>query len=142
MSYWIFEISGIPISCITFQRFTNLEQQTEVWKASIQEYDYKVKDRLNVKSSSLPQLWNVTFTDWMSSMKADPQFIKEYTRLIESDSISHREDIDDNDLPRYIYMYTVCLEVLPKNLDTLYMIIFGTVGKYNTEDSCAFTFTA
>ena len=33
MSYWILPISGIPISCVTVQRLTNLEQQTDEWRA-------------------------------------------------------------------------------------------------------------
>ena len=32
MSYWIFPASGIPMSSITVQRFTNLESQTEQCK--------------------------------------------------------------------------------------------------------------
>ena len=55
MSYWILPISGIPISCVTVQRLTNLEQQTDVWKERMREYDSKIKNRLKIKNSSVPQ---------------------------------------------------------------------------------------
>ena len=32
MAYWILPASGIPISCTTVQRITNLEKEQDIWK--------------------------------------------------------------------------------------------------------------
>ena len=60
MSYWILPISGIPISCVTVQRLTNLEQQTDEWKGRMNNYDIKIQERLKIKDSSVPQFSNAT----------------------------------------------------------------------------------
>ena len=42
MSYWISPVSGIPISCVTVQRLTNLEQNTREYQQKMDDYDNKI----------------------------------------------------------------------------------------------------
>ena len=48
MSYWILTVSGHVISCMTVQRMTNSEMQTDKWKKRMTDYDSKIKERLDV----------------------------------------------------------------------------------------------
>ena len=38
MSYWILPPSSIPISCVTVQRLTNLEQQIPEWNKKMEHF--------------------------------------------------------------------------------------------------------
>ena len=42
MSHWILPRSGIPISCTTVQRLTNLEKQMDSWKTQMVEFQDNV----------------------------------------------------------------------------------------------------
>ena len=42
MSYWILPSSGIPISCTTVQRLTELEKKTDEWISKMEQYDHEV----------------------------------------------------------------------------------------------------
>ena len=50
MSYWVLPPSGIPISCSTVQRLTNLEKKTEVWASKLEEFNKGLKAKFNAKS--------------------------------------------------------------------------------------------
>jgi hypothetical protein len=54
MSYWILTISGHVISATTVQRVTNAQQQTDVWKQQMNNFDSKIEERLKVQDSELP----------------------------------------------------------------------------------------
>ena len=45
MSYWILSESGIPVSCTTVQMITNLEKQTEEYKARMKDFDVKLEQK-------------------------------------------------------------------------------------------------
>ena len=38
MFYWILPISGIPVSCTTVQKLTELEKRTDEWKKRIESF--------------------------------------------------------------------------------------------------------
>ena len=50
MSYWILTSAVHVILCVTVQRLTNAEQQTEEWKKRMADYDMKIKERLDITS--------------------------------------------------------------------------------------------
>ena len=50
MSYWVLPQSGIPISVVTVQRLTNLEQTTDEWKARMEQYTQQVEQKMSSKS--------------------------------------------------------------------------------------------
>ena len=54
MTYWILPRSGRPISEGTVQRLTLLEQQTDEWKAKMQEFVEEVNEKLNAGSADVP----------------------------------------------------------------------------------------
>ena len=94
MSYWIPPISGKVISCVTVQRLPFLEQQKDSIKQRMQEFDTIIANRLdaqNIDNSSQmrqqPQ-WNRLSLD-----DEDVDFIEEFTRVINDQSIPH---VDDN----------------------------------------------
>ena len=80
MSYWILPVSGIPISCVTVQRLTNLEQQTDVWKQRMVTFEEKVNERLDIQDSSVPGFPDINFTDQRLSVDSDPEFLEEYKK--------------------------------------------------------------
>ena len=49
MSYWVLPASGIPMSCTTVQRVTNLKSQTELCKNRISIYDKRITEIFNEK---------------------------------------------------------------------------------------------
>ena len=93
MSYWILPVSGIPISCVTVQRLTNLEQQTTVWKKRMEEYDEKIAERLKIKNSSVPQFQKIDFTNQRLSLKSDPEFLEEYSKVVDSEDVKDQDEI-------------------------------------------------
>ena len=67
MSYWILPISGIPISCVTVQRLTLLEQNTQEWQNKMTTYNQRIADRMELK---IPLFHN--FTTYLSLIGAYP----------------------------------------------------------------------
>ena len=55
MSYWILPESGIPVSCTTVQRITNLEKQTDEYKERMKYFDVKLEQKWAVQSSDLKE---------------------------------------------------------------------------------------
>ena len=97
MSYWILPISGIPISCVTVQRLTNLEQNTREYQQKMDDYDIKIKERLTIKDSHVPQFDGITFTDWRLSLNSDPEFLEAYKNVIDSPLVPQQDDVQVND---------------------------------------------
>jgi hypothetical protein len=50
MSYWILPPSGIPISCTTVQRLTNLEQHTAEWQQKMGSFDADLQSKFAAQS--------------------------------------------------------------------------------------------
>ena len=55
MSYWIITESGITVSCTTVQRITNLEKQTDEYKARMKDFDVKLEQKWAVQYSDLKE---------------------------------------------------------------------------------------
>jgi hypothetical protein len=53
MSYWILPPSGIPISCTTVQRLTNLEQHTAEWQQKMTAFDADLQTKFATQSSDI-----------------------------------------------------------------------------------------
>ena len=53
MSYWILPESGIPVSCTTVQRITNMEKQTDEYKEILKDFDVKLEHKWAIQSSDL-----------------------------------------------------------------------------------------
>ena len=51
MSYWILPESGIPVYCTTVKMITNLEKQTDEYKAIMKDFDVKLDQKWAVQSS-------------------------------------------------------------------------------------------
>ena len=49
MSYWILPKSGIPVSCTTVQKITNLEKLTDEYKARMKDFDVKLDQKQAVQ---------------------------------------------------------------------------------------------
>ena len=93
MSYWILPSSGIPISCTTVQRLTELEKQTDEWKRRIKEYDDTIEKKLDADVPiSNKSLIGVDHTKIIDIDDEDPEFLEEFNRIISDESI---KDVDD-----------------------------------------------
>ena len=104
MSYWILPQSGKPISCVTVQRLTELEQDTRDWKLKMDNYDKAIHDRLDIKQPHAPIFSSITDTKKKLSMTNDDEFISEYSRIIDNESIPEADDSDDLKQDEYLNM--------------------------------------
>jgi hypothetical protein len=97
MSYWILPESGIPISCTTVQRLTNLERQANEWKANMLTFERGLEGKFQATSSDVVASTNNIPGDKLLNLeREDPGFIEEFTRVIDNESIKHAdEDVDD-----------------------------------------------
>ena len=96
MSYWILPISGIPISCSTVQRLTNLERQTDENKSRMAKYEAQLQKRWDVPSADVSaQLYNAEVKqEYILSLEdEDKEFIKEFKRVIDNKDIKDVEDV-------------------------------------------------
>ena len=85
MSYWILTVSVHVISCGTVQRLTNDEKSTDEWKRKMNEFDSKVKIRLNAKDTDLSnQVKDQPCWNRLSLNEDDEKFAIEYRHPIES----------------------------------------------------------
>jgi len=79
MSYWILTSSGHVISCVTVQRLTNAEQQTDEWKKKMNNYDKKVKERLDISNFIISRDEEKPFNS-LSLGDDDPEFEQEFMK--------------------------------------------------------------
>ena len=105
MSYWILTISGHAISCVTVHRLTEDEKQTKEWIGAIEEYDIKIKERLDIKN---PDTINPTYIcefNRLSMNNYDQEFIDKMNNIISDETIPEQDDINNDDvLDGYINM--------------------------------------
>ena len=93
MSYWILPNSGIPISCVTVQKLTYLEQQTDVWKGRMDTFSRRLESKLNARSSLLPSINAPDVHRHILDINGESQeFIDEYNRVIDNSIVPHAED--------------------------------------------------
>lgn len=97
MSYWILPSSGIPISCSTVQRLTNLEKQTDTYKERMNDFQSSLERRWNAGSANL----NVDVVgqgqgnenNVLDLEHEDEGFVNEYRRVINSDDVIEADDL-------------------------------------------------
>ena len=105
MSYWILPKSGRPVSCVTVQHVTYLEQQTDEFKIRMNDYTKGLEAKLKAKSAQLdlkPEE-NVNVFDLN---KEDQLFIDEYNRVIDNKLIKHEDEIspyEDLESDKYLH---------------------------------------
>ena len=104
MSFWVLPELGIPISCTTVQRLTNLEQQTNEWKTRMDEFDAKIEQRLDVKDSNVPAFAQIDNSDHKLSLQDDPEFVEEFQKVISDESIPDADDYTPDAFDTYVAM--------------------------------------
>ena len=93
MSYWILPRSGIPISVVTVQRLTNLEQTTDEWKKRMDEYETHVQPKLQAKSADVSIDQNEVRRESLLSLELeDDAFLQEYGRVINDPDVVEVDD--------------------------------------------------
>jgi hypothetical protein len=97
ISYWILPGSGIPISCTTVQRLTNLEIQTDKWKARMLTFEKNLESKFEATSSDvMASTKDIPGDKLLDLEREDRRFIEEFTRVIDNESIKHAdEDVYD-----------------------------------------------
>jgi hypothetical protein len=97
MSYWILPPSGIPISCNTVQRLTNLEQQTNDWKRRMTTFDDELEAEFRSSSSDICNSTGDILQDLLLDLDGEGQeFIQEFNRVIDNSEIPHHDDTKDD----------------------------------------------
>jgi len=93
MSYWILPRSGIPISVTTVQRITNLELQTDPVIRACDDFTQHVSQRLDAPTAAIGYP-NVREERILDSTAEDPEFLKDFNRVINNPELKEQEDID------------------------------------------------
>jgi hypothetical protein len=93
MSYWILPPSGIPISCTTVQRLTNLEQNTAEWQQKMTTFDADLQSKFAAQSSDISNsTQNIPRNNLLDLDGEDPEFIEKFTRVIDNEAVKHDDD--------------------------------------------------
>jgi hypothetical protein len=96
MSYWILPQSGIPISVSTVQRLTNNERNTDEMKDRMIQYDKKLKLLFEVQSATIVHVKDdIKSRNVIDPYDEDPEFVKDFTRVIDDTALPHIEDINE-----------------------------------------------
>ena len=91
-SYWILPESGIPVSCTTLQRITNLEKQTDGYKSRMKEFDVKLEQIWAVQSSDLKgKIQEAPKPKLLCLEDEDEEFKEEFNRAIDNTNL---KDVD------------------------------------------------
>ena len=96
MSYWILPPSGIPVSCVTVQRVTNMEKTTDEMIARVKAYDDGLQSRWEAKSADISNKTSSIANSrvlWFENEDAD--FMEEYNRIIDDTTLPHADDLVD-----------------------------------------------
>ena len=93
MSYWILPESGIPISATTVQRLTNDERSTDEVQRRMDEYEVSLKRVFETQSADITsQLRDVETNKIIDHEDEDPEFYREFTRVIDDATLAHADD--------------------------------------------------
>ena len=93
MSYWILPESGIPISCSTVQRLTQLEQQTDEWKGRMASFTEAVTKRLDAEAANIGVDHDIIQQGKLLNLDMEnEEFIEDYKRVIDSELLPHAEE--------------------------------------------------
>jgi hypothetical protein len=97
MSYWILPISGIPISCTTVQRITELEKTTDDVKERMQEFNKGIQEKMEAPSARIEKAhWEHHSSQVIDLEGEDPEFIEEFRRVISDESIPEADENEAN----------------------------------------------
>lgn len=115
MSYWILTPAGHVVSCVTVQRLTNLEQQTDKWKNEMQKYDVAIEKRFDTSSSKADKYYGeAPVWNRLTTSDVDEEFIDEFNKVI---SDSNVKEVDEEPTPDAFDPY-VSMEIgLPRGAD-------------------------
>ena len=88
MSYWILPKSGIPISCVTVQPLSYLDQQTDEYKSRMKEFTTGITPKMNA-AAAVPLKLTSSFREEnkIDIMTEDEEFLNEFNRVIDDPSI-------------------------------------------------------
>ena len=87
MSFWILPVSGVPISCVTVQALTTVEQNTKEWQDRMIDYDSRIKESLQLKNLPLLPYNKRSKGDTQLSLEQDKELLEEYSKVIDSEDI-------------------------------------------------------
>jgi PAS domain-containing protein len=107
MSYWILPISGIPISCTTVQRLTNLEKQTDAYRRRMDHYQTTLDERWAVESADISaslHKQDINPQNVLSLEDEDEEFLEEFKRVINNDEIIEEDDSRNEPDPEESYV--------------------------------------
>ena len=94
MSYWVLPESGIPVSATTVQRVTNLEEQTEEFKANALKFEEKVKRKWEVESAQINENQIPVKPESVLDLEnEDEEFREEFHRVIDEPNVPHIDDV-------------------------------------------------
>ena len=93
MSYWIVTVSGSIISCVTVQRLTEDEKQTNEYKERMTEFDEHLEQRIDTLGSDSFNMPNNS-PDWnrLSLDEDDPSFDADFNKMINDDDIPEADE--------------------------------------------------
>jgi hypothetical protein len=92
MSYWVLPPSGIPTSCTTVQRLTNLETQTDKWSKQIRTFDDELASKFQATSSDISNsIPHIPHSKLLDLDGEDPAFIEAFSRVIDDDTLPHND---------------------------------------------------
>ena len=98
MSYWVLPISGKPISTTNVQRMTESEKGMEKYKTLMSSYGKKIEKRLDVKDKDI-DLTQVPHWNRLSYNEDDPDFMEEFTKVINEEGVPVEDDALDPRAP-------------------------------------------
>ena len=99
MSYWILPESGIPISCTTVQRVTIMEKQTAEFQNKAKRFEEGLEPKWAAMSADLSsQITDIEPRNLVSIHDEDPEFIREFTRVIDSGDVPEAEDLTSGEI--------------------------------------------
>ena len=135
MSYWILPKSGEPISCVTVQRLTNLQQQTERYQELMKEFQEKITARWSDarQITGIDLLGDSALGNVLSLDNEDDEFISEFSRVIEDHDLKDIDDIrpDDPEFGTPDPYIDMELSIRPNEEETAH---FARVKRRSTDD--------
>ena len=104
MSYWILPRSGIPVSCSTVQRLTNLELKGTAEIENMRSYTKALQSKWEVDSTDLTselEKAHVPHSNVVSLEDEDDEFLQEFNRIVDNVQIPDAENITPQHLESY-----------------------------------------
>ena len=101
MSYWILPSSGIPVSCATVQRLTNLELKGVDEQKRMKAFTEGLEKKMNADSADLSDglvASQVPHANVVSLEHESDEFLEEYQKVIGNSELKNAEDVERSDL--------------------------------------------